>query len=97
MSLPKSKSRIGDQVDSRYLTATEPGYYEALSQASKNSLKYQGGPFNEAEIAEFHKDPLWKEKVGLRRWDDEAKVVDLDVPGLDSYKEMACRVLGGSK
>jgi predicted HD phosphohydrolase len=77
----------------RYLTATEPGYYEALSQASKNSLKYQGGPFNEDEVAEFHKDPLWKEKVGLRRWDDEAKVVDLDVPSLDSYRDMACRVL----
>lgn len=95
MWLPRSKSRMTDQADARYLTATEPGYYEALSQASKNSLKYQGGPFNDEEIAEFHKDPLWKEKVGLRRWDDEAKVVDLDVPELVSYKEMACRVLGG--
>jgi predicted HD phosphohydrolase len=77
------------------LTATEPGYYEALSQASKLSLKYQGGPFNPAEVVEFEQDPLWREKVALRRWDDEAKVVDLDVPNLDSYKEMAQSVLAG--
>jgi predicted HD phosphohydrolase len=77
----------------RYLTATEPGYYEALSQASKTSLKYQGGPFSEIEVTEFQKDPLWKEKVALRRWDDQAKVVDLEVPGLDTYRAMAARVL----
>lgn len=95
MSLPRSRLSLISQAHDRYLTATETGYYEGLSQASKNSLKYQGGPFNEHEVAEFQKDPLWKEKVGLRRWDDQAKVVDLDVPKLDSYKDMACRVLSG--
>jgi len=67
-----------------------------LSQASKTSLKYQGGPFTDDEVIEFKKDPLWKEKVALRRWDDAAKVVDLEVPGLESYRSMTLRVLGGS-
>jgi predicted HD phosphohydrolase len=40
---------------------------------------------------------LWQEKVALRRWDDEAKVVNLDVPGLDSYRHMAREVLAGGR
>jgi predicted HD phosphohydrolase len=35
--------------------------------------------------------------VALRRWDDEAKVVDLEVPDLDSYRNMAQEVLAGGR
>ncbi|ORZ00841.1 hypothetical protein BCR43DRAFT_485888 [Syncephalastrum racemosum] len=70
----------------RYLTGKDATYYESLSGASKLSLKYQGGPFTPEEVAEFEKDPLFEQKVQLRRWDDAAKVVDLKVPDLEFYR-----------
>ncbi|KAF9210640.1 hypothetical protein BGZ59_009173 [Podila verticillata] len=74
-------------VAKRYLTATDRAYYDGLSSASKASLKYQGGPFSEDQVKEFERDPLFRKKVQLRLWDDKAKVVGLDLPGLASYKD----------
>ncbi|KAF9311843.1 hypothetical protein BG003_006908 [Podila horticola] len=80
-------------VAKRYLTATDKAYYDGLSSASKASLKYQGGPFSEDQVKEFEQDPLFREKVQLRLWDDKAKVPGLDLPGLESYKDIVIRHL----
>ena len=73
-------------VDSkRYLCATEPGYWDSLSEPSKISLNLQGGPMDEEECAEFRSNPHFDSAVRLRRWDDLAKVVGLETPGLDHY------------
>ncbi|CAM0141057.1 hypothetical protein VKS41_002321 [Umbelopsis sp. WA50703] len=73
----------------RYLTGKDPKYYAGLSNASKLSLKYQGGPYNEEQIKEFEKDPLYELKIQVRRWDDGAKIVGWEVPDLESYRPMA--------
>lgn len=80
-------------VAKRYLTATRQGYHAALSSASKASLKYQGGPFTPAQVAEFETDPLWKQKVALRLWDDAAKRDDWKAPGLETYRETIVGIL----
>ncbi|KAJ1991304.1 hypothetical protein GGI25_002393 [Coemansia spiralis] len=80
-------------VAKRYLTAVDPDYLERLSNASKLSLKFQGGPFSPENVAIFEKDPLFKRKVQLRKWDDASKVVGMNTPGLESYREMATRHL----
>ena len=72
----------------RYLCATEPGYYEALSFASKQSLALQGGAFSGSDLADFDASPRGADALQLRHWDDAAKVVDLQVPGLESYREL---------
>ncbi|KAG0171415.1 hypothetical protein DFQ30_000980 [Apophysomyces sp. BC1015] len=77
----------------RYLTGKDPQYYQQLSSASKLSLKYQGGPYTLEEVQAFEKDPLYQLKIDLRRWDDAAKVVGLQVPGLDTYRAMAIQHL----
>ncbi|KAL0571374.1 hypothetical protein V5O48_010589 [Marasmius crinis-equi] len=82
-------------VAKRYLTATEPGYFEALSEASKASLEVQGGPFTPDQSREFERDPLFREKVAMRRFDDQAKVVGLEVSEIDNYQTLAIRVLVG--
>jgi phosphonate degradation associated HDIG domain protein len=69
----------------RYLCATESAYSEGLSEASKQSLKLQGGAMTPDEVAQFEANPHAAEAVRLRRWDDEAKVADLEVPGLETY------------
>jgi len=75
-------------VDSkRYLTAVEPGYLEDLSEASKRSLQLQGGPFSPEEVRAFEaSEPNFREAIRVRRWDDEAKVVGLDVPPVEYYR-----------
>ncbi|KAF9268573.1 hypothetical protein L218DRAFT_940468 [Marasmius fiardii PR-910] len=83
-------------VAKRYLTATEGEYWDSLSDASKASLEVQGGPFPPSEAEEFKKDPLFQEKVAMRRFDDYAKVVGLEVPEIEEYKEMAVRILLGA-
>jgi len=80
-------------VAKRYLTAVVEGYYDALSPASKASLKYQGGPFSPSEVAEFEKDPLFKEKVALRKCDDQAKRTDWKAPGLETYRPLVVGML----
>lgn len=95
LGFPKKVSELvgSHVVAKRYLTATRPEYLAALSSASQASLKYQGGPFNPQEVKQFESDPLFKEKVQLRLWDDRAKEVDAKVPSLRSYRDTIIRVL----
>lgn len=57
----------------RYLVATDGAYRAHLSAASIASLQRQGGPMNEAEVAEFRAQPGAEDAVMVRRWDDNAK------------------------
>src|SRR5205823_6582621 len=43
----------------RYLTATDPAYMDQLSEASKKSLKQQGGPMSTSELTAFEKVEGW--------------------------------------
>lgn len=69
----------------RYLCAVDPAYLSGLSPASVTSLELQGGPYTPEEVAAFDALPHAAAALQLRRWDDGAKVVDWDVPGLESY------------
>ncbi|KAI9491159.1 hypothetical protein BDB00DRAFT_789812 [Zychaea mexicana] len=77
----------------RYLTGKDNTYYDGLSGASKLSLKYQGGPFTPNQVKAFEQDPLFHLKIQVRKWDDAAKVVGLQVPDLESYRAMAVKHL----
>lgn len=64
----------------RYLCATEADYFARLSEDSVLSLKLQGGPMSDAEVAAFRALPHAKAAVQLRRFDEEAKMADLATP-----------------
>jgi phosphonate degradation associated HDIG domain protein len=70
----------------RFLCATEAGYFERLSEASRVSLRLQGGPFAPAEVAAFRRNPHAEAAVALRRWDEEAKVAGLPTPPLEHFR-----------
>jgi phosphonate degradation associated HDIG domain protein len=73
----------------RYLTATEPEYLADLSEASKMSLELQGGPFTPEQVEAFEaREPNFKIAIQVRRWDDEAKVVGLEVPPASHYRQL---------
>ncbi|HEV2611377.1 MAG TPA: HD domain-containing protein [Noviherbaspirillum sp.] len=69
----------------RYLCAIEPLYWSSLSDASKRSLMWQGGPFTPDEAAAFIAQPHAEDAVCLRRWDDEAKVPGAVTAPLDEF------------
>lgn len=71
----------------RYLCATEPEYLRQLSPSSKVSLALQGGPMTPKAVRAFESLPNASAAVQLRRWDDQAKLIDLKVPGLEHYVE----------
>ena len=79
----------------RYLTYKYPSYYEQLSEASKKTLAYQGGRMMAEEANEYEKQPLFELIIQMRRWDDDAKLLDKPVPDLDRYRQMIIRHLEG--
>ena len=70
----------------RYLCTIDPAYFATLSPASVQSLHLQGGLMTAQEIAKFEAHPHYRDAVHLRRWDDQAKTVGLDVPDVSAYR-----------
>lgn len=75
----------GHVATKRYLCAEEPGFEDCLSEASRTTLKYQGGPMSEEEAQDFRANPLFSAHLAIRRCDDKAKVPDLEVPPFEHY------------
>ena len=69
----------------RYLATMEPGYFEQLSDASKLSLRLQGGPMTATQAAAFAAEPFFADAIRLRRWDEEGKIVGYHGPVLDHF------------
>lgn len=77
----------------RYLCATDPTYFGRLSPASVHTLKFQGGPMDEAEAAAFRAEPFHAEAVRVRLWDEGAKVVGRTTPDFAHYAPVLQRVV----
>jgi phosphonate degradation associated HDIG domain protein len=69
----------------RYLCAVDAGYLKRLSGPSIVSMQLQGGPMSPAEVAEFERQPSFREAVRLRRWDDAAKAPGLATPTIGDF------------
>jgi gamma-butyrobetaine dioxygenase len=72
----------------RYLCAVEPGYFAALSEASRRSLTTQGGIMSAAEAAAFESEPGFAAAVILRRCDDDGKDLVLAVKPIEDYRAL---------
>ncbi|MAT16508.1 MAG: phosphohydrolase [Planctomyces sp.] len=70
----------------RYRCATDPAYYAQLSDASRLSLRLQGGPFTPQEVHEFNQHPQAKAALQLRLWDEAAKIPDHPTPDLEHFR-----------
>jgi 2-amino-1-hydroxyethylphosphonate dioxygenase (glycine-forming) len=73
----------------RFLTFKYPDYFGKLSDASKQTLEFQGGRMTSEEAEEFEKMSMFSLFLKMREWDDKAKVTDFKYPSLDKYKDMA--------
>jgi [1-hydroxy-2-(trimethylamino)ethyl]phosphonate dioxygenase len=78
----------------RYLCATEPTYFSRLSSDSVRSLELQGGAMSPAEVAAFDALTEAKAAVQLRRFDEAAKVKDLETPPVSHFHPYIRACLG---
>ncbi len=71
----------------RYLCATDPTYYEDLSEASKFTMEVQGGWMTDDEVAAFAANPYAADACLLRRCDDAGKDPDSPEPRLTDFED----------
>lgn len=70
----------------RYLMYKNKKY--KLSKASQITLEQQGGIMTYDEYLEFKEKSNYKDIIKLRYWDDKAKIIDYDVPPIESYRNL---------
>ena len=59
-----------------------------LSEASKTSLKLQGGIMNDNEAKQFKQNKNYKNAIKLRRFDEAAKKQNIKIKDIKDYKEL---------
>ncbi len=69
----------------RYLCQVDPSYLGLLSEPSIISLGLQGGPMTLEECAIFEANPYHNDAVILRKYDDLAKIPELEVKPVAYY------------
>lgn len=88
----KVASLIEAHVDAkRYLVAVNAAYAAELSEASAATLALQGGPMKADEAAVFERDPLFRDKLRLRSWDEQAKIPGAACAPLEDYETLIAR------
>jgi len=73
----------------RYRVAADANYRNQLSEASLQTLEYQGGPMTPEEKENFEKHRLFEKLLLIRKYDERAKVQGLKVPDIKHYQELA--------
>lgn len=72
----------------RYLTFKDENYFIRLSEASKQTLVYQGGKMSHDEALEFENNPLFHEMIAMRKIDELAKDETKEPGDLSIYYQL---------
>ena len=75
-------------VKAKKYLARDKKYFNVLSEASKTSLKFQGGIMNDNEAKEFESNKFFKSSIKLRKFDEEAKKKGLKIKSIHEYKNL---------
>tara|TARA_Y100001970_G_C14249745_1_gene870925 strand:- start:3759 stop:4337 length:579 start_codon:yes stop_codon:yes gene_type:complete len=77
----------------RYLISTQISYYNNLSDASKETLKCQGGRMKQEEITDFEQDEYYEEILLVRKCDDMGKENDKTLHKIEDFKLLISQFL----
>lgn len=88
---------VESHVSSKRYLSRDVNYYNRLSSASKKTLKYQGGPFNDIEASKYEKQTNFKSYINLRLYDDKAKEVGKIIKPLEHYQLLLRNYLNKKK
>ena len=75
-------------VDAKKYLARNKKYFDDLSEASKISLKLQGGIMSDNEAKKFEKNKNYKNAIKLRSFDEGAKKQNIKIKDIKDYKEL---------
>jgi predicted HD phosphohydrolase len=87
----------GHVAAKRYLCATQPQYLKNLSDASKVTLRHQGGPMSEAECRAYEAEGMLKLHLKMRYFDEIAKDPDCEMKPVEYYLTLADEVLANTE
>ena len=71
----------------RYL-AKDKQYFDLLSEASKTSLRLQGGTLNDEECIKFEAQRSFKSTILLRKFDEAAKKTNVKMKSIHDYQKL---------
>jgi len=77
----------------RYLCATQPDYFNRLSEASVHSLKLQGGAMTPGEVAAFERNPNLQEIIVVRHLDEAGKQAGMETPDFWHFAPLVQRLV----
>jgi gamma-butyrobetaine dioxygenase len=77
----------------RYLCTVDEDYESTLSDASRHTLRLQGGRLDEGVLASFEAETHAEDSIRLRRYDDQAKVPDAVTPDLAHFAPLISELL----
>jgi len=72
----------------RYLVATDEMYAAKLSPASRETLKWQGGPMNEKKVKTFKNHSFFDDIIKVRLWDEKAKDMNVTLLPISFFKNL---------
>jgi len=75
-------------VKAKKYLARDSNYYTLLSEASKISLKLQGGVMNDKDAKKFESSEFFKNSIKLRKFDEIAKKTGLKTKPINEYKSL---------
>ena len=73
-------------IEAKKYLARNKKYFNNLSDASKISLKLQGGIMNEIDAKKFEQNKNYENAIKLRRFDEGAKQKNLKIKKIEDYK-----------
>ena len=71
----------------RYLCRNN-SYYNLLSEASKISLKLQGGIMNDDEAKRFSSLKFYNDAIKVRKYDDDGKIPNVKIKNIEDYRDL---------
>ena len=77
----------------RYLVAVDETYQARLSEASLQTLEWQGGPMHQSEILVFEQHPFFDDIIKVRLWDEKAKQPDAVLLPISHFKNLITEYL----
>jgi [1-hydroxy-2-(trimethylamino)ethyl]phosphonate dioxygenase len=75
-------------VEAKQYLSRDKKYFNNLSDASKTSLKLQGGVMSDLDAKKFEQNKNYENAIKLRRFDESAKQKNIKIKKIEDYKEL---------
>ena len=69
----------------KYLVSKYDDYYDKLSEASKQTLEYQGGKMTNEQMRLFENMSNFSDSLKVRNYDDKGKNINTTIPKLETF------------